>query len=278
MKAPSLLRLASRNGQLIAGLLIFLSVLAVAAIVDWVAPRPFDEMDVANKLKPPGPDGALGTDQFGRDLLSRVMYGARIALRVGLIVVTIETVLGVTFGLLAGYYGGWVDRVVSFVADMTWSLPPIVLALAIVTALGPSLNNVIIAISVVSWAGYARLIRSKTQSLKNVPFVEAARALGESDLSIMFRYILPNTFGLIVVLATLSLPRAILSTTALSFLGLGSQQPAPDWGVILKNGINVIHSAPWLSIFPGLAIVWTALGFSLIGEGLRDILDPRMKV
>ena len=154
----------------------------------------------------------------------------------------------------------------------------IVLALAIVTALGPSLNNVVIAIALVSWAGYARLIRSKTQSLKNQPFVEAARALGESDSAIMFKYILPNTFGLIIVLATLSLPTAILSTTSLSFLGLGSQPPAPDWGVILNEGISLIYNAPWISIFPGLAIVFTALGFNLLGEGLRDILDPRMKV
>jgi peptide/nickel transport system permease protein len=272
-----MLKLATGNGQLLAGLLIFLAVLGVAIAADALAPREFDAMDLPNKLQPPGPGRLLGTDQYGRDLLSRVIYGSRIALRVGLIVVFVESCLGVTLGLLAGYYGGWVDRVISFVTDMTWALPPIVLALAIVTALGPSLNNVVIAIALVSWAGYARLIRSKTQSLKNVPFVEAARALGESDLAIMFRYILPNTFSLIIVLATLSLPTAILSTTALSFLGLGSQPPAPEWGVILHEGINIIYDAPWVSIFPGLAIVFTALGFNLLGEGLRDILDPRMK-
>jgi len=276
-KPRSVMRLVLRHGQLIAGLLMFLVVLGVAATVDSLAPRPFDEMDIPNRLMEPGPGRLLGTDHYGRDVLSRVLYGSRIALRVGLIVVTIETLLGVTLGLLAGYYGGWVDKVISFVTDMTWALPPIVLALAIVTALGPSLDNVIIAIALVSWAGYARLIRSKTQSLKNVPFVEAARALGESDLSIMFRYILPNTFSLIIVLATLSLPAAILSTTALSFLGLGSQPPAPDWGVILSEGLTFVGSAPWISVFPGLAIVWTALGFNLMGEGLRDILDPRMK-
>ncbi len=278
MKTSSLARLALRNSQFVIGMLMFLVVLGVALSVDVIAPRGFYDMDIPNRLQAPGPGRLLGTDQFGRDVLSRVLYGSRIALRVGLIVVTIETLLGVTLGLMAGYYGGRVDRVISFVTDVTWALPPIMLALAIVTALGPSLNNVIIAIALVSWAGYARLIRSKTQSLKNVPFVEAARALGESDMAIMFRYILPNTFSLIIVLATLSLPTAILSTTALSFLGLGSQPPAPDWGVILNEGVSYMHNAPWVSIFPGLAIVWTTLSFNLLGEGLRDILDPRMKV
>lgn len=275
---PPVLRLALRNGQFIAGITLFLVVLLVAVFADSLAPRAYDVMDLTSRLKAPGPGMPLGTDQYGRDLLSRVIYGSRIALRVGLIVVVIEGVLGVTLGLLAGYYGGRVDRAISFITDMTWALPPIVLALAIVTALGPGLNNVIIAIALVSWAGYARLIRSKTQGLKNMPFVEAARALGESDLSIMFRYILPNTFGLIIVLATLSLPSAILSTTALSFLGLGSQPPDPDWGVILNEGIRYLHDAPWVSVFPGLALVWTALGFNLLGEGLRDVLDPRLKV
>lgn len=266
------------NGQLVVGVAIFALVMLVALFADGLALRPYDAMDLGSRLQPPGTGRPLGTDHFGRDLFSRVVYGSRIALRVGLIVVTIETVLGVTLGLFAGYYGGWVDRAIAFVTDVTWALPPIVLALAIVTALGPSLNHVIIAIALVSWAGYARLIRTKTQGLKNMPFVEAARALGESDLSIMFRYILPNTFGLVIVLATLSLPGAILSTTALSFLGLGSQPPAPDWGVILNEGIRHLWDAPWISIFPGLAIVCTALGFNLLGEGLRDVLDPRMKV
>jgi len=278
MKRRPSLRSLLRNGQLVAGLIIFVTVLVVAVAADALAPKAFDAIDIANRLKPPGEAGLMGTDQYGRDLFSRVIYGSRIALRVGLIVVVIESCLGVTLGLIAGYYGGWTDRLISFLTDMTWALPPIVLALAIVTALGPSLNNVVIAIALVSWAGYARLIRSKTQSLKNQPFVEAARALGESDSAIMFKYILPNTFGLIIVLATLSLPTAILSTTSLSFLGLGSQPPAPDWGVILNEGISLVYNAPWISIFPGLAIVFTALGFNLLGEGLRDILDPRMKV
>jgi peptide/nickel transport system permease protein len=271
-------RLALKNSQFLIGAILLLAVVLTALAADWLAPKAYDEMDIPSSLAGPSRQYPLGTDNYGRCIFSRVVYGARIALRVGLIVVTIETVIGVSLGLLAGYYGGWADRAISFVTDLTWALPPIVLALAIVTALGPSLNNVVIAIALVSWAGYSRLIRSKAQSLKNMPYVEAARALGESDFSIMFRYILPNTYGLIIVLATLSIPGAILSTTALSFLGLGSQPPAPDWGVILNEGIAYMHSAPWISIFPGLALVCTALGFNLLGEGLRDLLDPRMKV
>ncbi|MDP2871109.1 MAG: ABC transporter permease [Bacillota bacterium] len=278
MKLPAQLRPVLRNPQFVAGVILLLVVLFSALGADMIAPKSFEEMDIPSSLAPPSRQYPLGTDHYGRCIFSRVVYGSRIALRVGLIVVTIETVIGVSLGLLAGYYGGRVDRVISFVTDLTWALPPIVLALAIVTALGPSLNNVVIAIALVSWAGYSRLIRSKAQSLKNMPYVEAARALGESDFSIMFRYILPNTYGLIIVLATLSVPAAILSTTALSFLGLGSQPPAPDWGVILNEGIAYMHSAPWISIFPGLALVCTALGFNLLGEGLRDLLDPRMKV
>jgi peptide/nickel transport system permease protein len=184
----------------------------------------------------------------------------------------------VTLGLIAGFYGKILDRVILFITDLTWALPPIIMALAIVTMLGPSLNNVIIAIAVVSWAQFTRIVRVKTQAIKNMPFIEAAKAFGESNFSIMTRYILPNVLSPIIVLSTLALPAAILSTTALGFLGLGAQPPEPDWGLILKDGINYMKMAPWISIFPGLAIVYTVLGFNLLGEGLRDLIDPRMKV
>jgi peptide/nickel transport system permease protein len=269
--------MALHNRMFVVGSLIFLTVMITAVFAPGIAPYPYDQINVLNALKPPGGGHLLGTDQYGRDIYSRLLYGSQIAVRIGVMVVAIEVTLGVALGLMAGYYGGRVDTFLSFMTDVTWALPPIVLSLAIVTALGPSLNNVVISTAIISWPGIARMVRAKTQSIKNMSYVEAARALGESDVSIMSRYILPNTLGIVIVLTTLSLPGAILSTTGLSFLGLGSQPPDPDWGVILSEGMNYIGVAPWISVFPGIALIWTAMGFNLMGEGLRDILDPRLR-
>jgi peptide/nickel transport system permease protein len=277
MNKSNLFKEFIRNKTFMLGFVIFLSIILLAAFADNIAPFSYDEMNVQNKLLSPNEKYRFGTDQYGRDILSRVIHGSRIALKVGLIVVAIETVIGVSLGLVAGYYGGKLERMVLFFTDLTWSLPPIIMALAIVTMLGPSLNNVIIAIAVVSWAQFTRVVRVKTQAIKSLPYIEAARAFGENDLNIMARYILPNVLSSIIVLSTLALPTAILSTTSLGFLGLGSQPPDPDWGLILKEGIAFINQAPWISIFPGLAIVYTVLGFNLLGEGLRDIMDPRLK-
>lgn len=268
----------SKNGTFILGLVIFLSVIFAAIFANVIAPFEYDEMNIVNAQQKPGGEHPFGTDQYGRCVFSRIIYGTRIALKIGLYVVIIETVIGVTLGLIAGYYGKNTDRIILFVTDLTWSMPPIVLAMAIVTMLGPSLNNVIISIAIISWAQFTRIIRSKTQGLKNMPFIEAARAFGENDFNIIFRYILPNVVAPILVISTLALPFAILSTTALGFLGLGTQPPQPDWGVMLSEGIQFLGSAPWISIFSGLAIVYTVLGFNLLGEGLRDILDPKLKL
>jgi peptide/nickel transport system permease protein len=270
-------KLAIKNKMFLAGCAVFLTVLIAAVFAPQIANYPYDQMNVMNALKAPSKDFPLGTDQYGRDLYSRLLYGSQIAIRIGLMVVAIEVSLGIVLGLLAGYYGGKIDVMLSFMTDVTWALPPIVLSLAIVTALGPSLNNVVISTAIISWPSVARMVRAKAQSIKNMPYVEAARALGESDLAIMFKYILPNVMGIVIVLTTLSLPGAILSTTGLSFLGLGSQPPDPDWGVILSEGMTYINQAPWISVFPGIALIWTAMGFNLMGEGLRDILDPRLR-
>lgn len=272
------LKRGSKNISFVLGGLIFLSVVITAIFAPFVAPYPYDEMHISDTLTPPSSKYIFGTDQYGRDIFSRIVYGSRIALKVGISVVIIETIIGISLGLLAGYYGGKVDKVISFITDVFWAMPPLVLALAVVTLLGPGLMNVMIAIAIVSWAQFTRIVRAKSQSLKNMPFVEAGKAIGESDTSIMLKYILPNAMGAIIVLSTLALPSAILSTTAMGFLGLGAQPPAPDWGVMLSEGISYIRTAPWISIFPGLAIVYTVLGFNLLGEGLRDILDPRLKV
>ncbi len=268
---------AVKNKTFMVGFIMFLSILFTAVSAGYLAPYAYDEIDIVNALARPSAAHPFGTDDYGRDVMSRVIYGSMIAVKVGLVVVVIESLIGITLGLIAGYYGGTANRMILFITDLTWSMPPIVLALAVVTMLGPSLNNVVIAIAIVSWAQFTRIIRAKTQSLKNMPFVEAARAFGESDLNILLRYILPNVMPPIIVISTLALPAAILSTSALGFLGLGAQPPLPDWGVIMAKGIPLIGTAPWITVFPGLALVYTVLGFNLLGEGLRDILDPRLK-
>lgn len=267
-----------KNKTFCIGFFIFISVLFIAIFADIIAPYSYDEMEIINKLTSPNQQHLFGTDRYGRDLFSRIVFGSRIALKVGLIVVLIESLIGISLGLLAGYYGGKINKIILFITDLTWSMPPIILALAIITMLGPSLNNVVISIAIVSWAQFTRIVRAKTQSLKNMPFVEAARAFGENDFNIILRYILPNVMPSIIVITTLALPSAILLTSSLGFLGLGAQPPLPDWGVILSNGIPFIRKAPWITIFPGLAIAYTVLGFNLIGEGLRDILDPKLKI
>ena len=254
------------------------AVILTAVFAPQIAPHDYADMDLTMKLSGPCADYPLGTDQYGRCVFSRIVYGSRIALRVGLIAVVIETVIGVTLGILAGYYGKTLDRVIMFLTDMIWSIPPIILAMAIVLLLGPSAEHVAVAIALVTWAQFTKIVRAKVQSIKTLSYIEAARIYGESDLQIILRYILPNLTSTIVILASLALPSAILSTTSMGFLSLGAQEPLPDWGMILSGGIQFIKKAYWISFWPGVAIVWTVLGFNLTAEGVKDLLDPRMKV
>ena len=210
-------------------------------------------------------------------MYKRQVYGTRIALWVAFLGGTLELVIGVVVGLLCGFFGKWVDRVLTFMTDLTWCIPGTILALAVVTILGKGLTNTIIAISLVAWASYARIVRAKTMSLRNMAFVETGKAFGESNFSLMFRYILPNVVPSLVVMVSQNLPGTILSTTTLSFLGLGSQPPSPDWGLMVSTGLNYISRAPWLTIFPGIALVYVTFGFTLLGEGIRDLIDPHMK-
>ncbi len=267
-----------KNKTFTLGLIMVLSILIIAIFADFIAPYAFDEGNLEAKLVAPGMVHLCGTDQFGRDLFSRVIYGSRIALKVAVIAVLIETIIGVTIGLVGGYFGGRIDKMFSFITDLTWAMPPLIMALAVITILGPGLNNIIAAIAIVSWAQFARIVRAKTQALKNLSFVEMGVTIGEKDSALMLKYILPNIIPSIIVIATIAIPHTIMSTTALGFLGLGSQPPAPDWGVLLSEGISYMTQAPWLSIFPGIAIVYTVLSFNLLGEGLRDVLDPRLKL
>ena len=266
-----------RNVNFVVGFLMILSLILVAIFAQQIAPYDYDEPHKQDRLQAPNSTYLFGTDDFGRDMFSKVIYGTRITLWVALLGTSIQLFLGVVVGLLCGYFGGWVDRVLLFITDVTWCVPGTILAPAVVTVLGKGLTNSIIAISLVGWAGYARTVRAKTMSLRTMAFVETGRAFGESSLSLMFRYILPNIVPSLIVLISNNLPGTIMATTTLSFLGLGSQPPSPDWGLAISQGMNYVHRAQWLSIFPGLALVYTVLGFNILGEGMRDLLDPRLK-
>lgn len=266
-----------KNVNFMVGIIMLLSVILLAIFANQIAPYGENDMNPLDKFLPPSSEHIMGTDNVGRDLLSRIIFGTRITLKVALVGGSIQLVLGVVIGLLCGYYGGLVDRIMLFLADLTWCVPGMIMALAVVTIMGSNLTNAIIAIALVNWASMARTVRAKTMSIKNMAFIETGVAFGENDASLMFRYILPNIVPALIVMVSMSLPGTIMSTTTLSFLGVGSQPPSPDWGLMVSDGITNISKAPWLAIFPGLALVYTVLAFNILGEGLRDLLDPRMK-
>lgn len=276
-KARENLRECLKNFNFMLGLIMLLSVVIVAIFADQISPYDYMEQGVGPRFCAPNSQYIFGTDELGRDVCSRVIHGTRITLWVAFLGATLQLVIGVTIGLICGYFGGWVDHVFSFLTDLTWCIPSTILALAVVTLIGKGLTNTVIAIALVAWASYARPIRAKTMALRNMAFVETGKSFGESSFSLMFRYILPNVVPQLIVMVSTTLPSTILSTTTLSFLGLGSQAPSPDWGLALSNGINYIGTAPWLSIFPGIALLYTVLGFSFLGEGVRDIMDPHLK-
>lgn len=274
----SKLVLLLKKPMFLAGLIMLVVVVLAAIFADQIAPHAYDEQNLTQKLLAPCAQFPLGTDQYGRCVFSRIIYGSRIALRVGVIAVAIECLIGVTLGVIAGYYGGKADKIISFFTDMVWSIPPIIFAMAIVLLVGASAENVAFAIAVVTWAQITKVVRAKTRTICAESFIEAARTYGESDFSILIRYVLPNLVSTIVIMASLALPSAILSTTSMGFLGMGAQEPLPDWGMILSGGIQYITRAPWISLYPGIAIVWTVLGFNLASEGIKDLLDPTIEV
>lgn len=263
-------------------------VIALVVMTSLAAPllTPFDpvEQDIGERLKAPGVRDAagrlhvLGTDHLGRDLLARIIYGAQPALLVGFAAVLISGVLGMAAGLLGGYFGGWVDDVLMRLADIQLAFPFILLAIAVIGVLGASLRTIIIVIGVSSWVVYARVVRAAVLSLRETEFVQAAQALGSRDIRVLVRHILPNALTPWLVVATLDMARVIVIESALSFLGLGVQPPTPTWGGMLADGRVYISTAWWLATFPGLAILVTVLGINLFGDGLRDTLDPRLKV
>ncbi|MCS7235752.1 MAG: ABC transporter permease [Armatimonadota bacterium] len=265
----------SRSAMLGLGVLVAFG--ACAALAPWLVPYDPYAADLENSLKPPSARHWLGTDELGRDLLSRILYGARLSMVIGTIAVAIGVLLGVPLGLLSGYLGGWFDLLVQRAIDVLLAFPSTVLAILLVTILGVGLVNVMIAVGIVSVPTYTRLVRGQVLSLKEQEFVDAARALGAGSLRIVFRHILPNTLAVLIVQTTLQVASAILSAAALGFLGLGVQQPTAEWGAMLSTARQHIQLAPHTLLFPGLAIMLTVLGFNLFGDGLRDALDPRLR-
>lgn len=257
------------------GAVILLAIVVAALLASWLAPYPLDAQDLDHIRVAPNSQFLLGTDSLGRDLFSRLLYGARIALWIGLLVVTIEVVVGVPLGMVSGYFRGRLDIAVMTLADMVWAFPPLVLALGVVAALGPSLINAVIAIALVSWVPFTRVTRAKVLSLRQQEFVQASEAIGSSSGYILRRHILPNILATNLVLVTLTLPSALLTAAALSFLGFGVQPPTPEWGSMLNEGRPYLQDAPWIATFPGLAILLTVVGFNLLGDGVRDVFDPK---
>ena len=266
---------ALKNTSLVVGALISLAIIFCAVFAPFVATHGVEQMDMINRFAWPTPGHILGTDNFGRDLWSRLVYGARVSLSIAIISVACAAVVGTVVGLVSGYFGGWVDQVLMRITDIFLGFPPLVLALAIVAVMGPGITNISFAIIIVTWTEYARVVRATTLVLREQNYVQAARALGASPVRILFREVLPNAFGPIIVLASLGLGTAIISESALSFLGFGLPPPTPTWGWTLAYGTRFIRDEPWLSIISGATIMITVLGFNLLGDGLRDILDPR---
>jgi peptide/nickel transport system permease protein len=262
-----------RNRLSLVGVGIIGVFLVLGVLATWVAPFQFAAFDIAHRLSPPTDLHLLGTDQFGRDTLSRILYGARISLTVAIAATVIGTAGGITIGAVAGFFGGWLDEVAMRTMDVILAFPPIVLALAMAALLEPSLENVIAIIGFLIIPQFARVTRGSVLTVMNEEYITAARLIGQTERAIPVRHVLPNTLGPLVVLASLTVPGAILTEAALSYLGVGVQLPTPSWGNMIADGSSYLLQAPWLTVFPGLVISVAVLGFNLLGDGLRDALD-----
>jgi len=266
-----------RNRLAVVGLVIITLLWGVTLLAQYAAPYDPYQMDLLNPLLPPGSSGhVLGTDNFGRDVLSRIIWGGRASLSVGIVVVGISASIGLVLGVVSGYYGGWIDLILMRITDLFFAFPFFILAIGVIAALGPGLKNVMLVLGLVTWPEYARMVRAKTLALREEPFVEAARAAGAGDARIMFFHILPNCIGPVIVMATLGMANAILSASGLSFLGMGVQPPEPEWGAMLNEARVYMRTAPHLVIVPGLVIMLAVMALNFIGDGLRDALDPKM--
>jgi peptide/nickel transport system permease protein len=268
------------NRLTIIGIAIVIVLVVIALFAPLIAQYDVGATDIGLRYLPPSAAHWFGTDSTGRDIFSRVVFGARISLKVGIIVVVVSAFVGTIIGAIAGYYGGWLDRLISgYVFNVFLAFPGLLLAIAMVAFLGAGLNKLIFALCIIGWVGYARLIRGQVLKVREYDFVQAARALGASDMRILFRHILPNSIQPLIVQASLGMAGAVLSEASLSFLGLGVPPPAPSWGVMIEEArdLSTLQAAPHALIFPGIAIALTVLAFNFIGDGLREYLDPRQR-
>lgn len=272
-------RRLKRNKTAMAGLIILVILILLAIFADVIAnyENVVIKQDLVNRLKGPGNGHILGTDEFGRDIFARLIHGSRVSLQVGVVAVSIAVAIGGTLGAIAGYYGGTLDNVIMRIMDIFLAIPSILLAISIVSALGPSLFNLMLSIGISSVPSYARIVRASVLSIRDQEFVEAARAIGANDFRIITKHIIPNALAPVIVQGTLGVAGAILSTAGLSFIGLGIQPPAPEWGSMLSGGRQFLRYAWHVTAFPGFAIMLTILSLNLLGDGLRDALDPRLK-
>ncbi len=266
-----------KNRLAMLGLVVVLLLIGMALFASSIAPYSYEDQDLLAAFEGPSKAHWFGTDEFGRDIFSRVVYGSRISLQVGLVAVSFSILIGGFLGALAGYYGGWIDNLIMRIMDILFSVPQLLLAISVAASLGPGLFNLMIAVGISSVPQYARLVRASVLSIREQEFIEAAKSIGARDLKIIFRHILPNCMAPIIVQGTLGVAFAILTAAGLSFIGLGIQPPIPEWGAMLSGGREYIRDNAYMTMFPGLAIMITILALNFLGDGLRDALDPKLK-
>lgn len=266
-----------KNFAFTAGLILTLLLVIAALAAPLLAPHDPNVQDTSRRLEQPSRDHKLGLDDLGRDVLSRIIWGARVSLRVGFSVVVLASLVGITLGAISGYFGGVIDMIVMRLCDILLAFPGILLAIALVAVLGPSINNVVLALSIIGWVGYARLVRGQVLKVREMEYVVAAKALGAKSPRVIIRHVLPNVINPVIVMATLGLAGAILAEAALSFLGLGVQPPTPSWGAMLTAGRRYLGLANHLAIFPGAAIMIAVMGLNFLGDGLIDAMDPKYR-
>ena len=261
----------------IIGTVLILLLIVVAIFAPLLEPYSYKEQQIEIMNEPPSLSHFMGTDDFGRDVFSRVIRGARISFVVGVLSVAMSVLIGVIFGSIAGFYGGAIDLILTTIADLTWSMPAILIALLLVAIIGTGLESVVVAIGLSYWAQYARLIRGQILSLKSAVFIEATKSMGATDMVILFKHLIPNSIAPVIVAATIGIGNAIVLEATLGFLGMGAQPPTPSWGAMMSNGTAYLFISPWVIVFPGLAMMFTVLGFNLFGDALIDFLDVKNK-